>query len=96
MLLVPVLLLQNRCFTLALTEDFRTHQWDAFLMAPGEVSGVLLAEGLLLLGIPLNLHLIPQASPGCCTLAVMQRVSSLPRKELLTKRYRIQSICTHS
>lgn len=30
---VPVLLSQNRCFTLALTEDFRTHQWDAFLMA---------------------------------------------------------------
>lgn len=33
---------------------------------------MLLTEGLLLLGIPLNLHLIPLASPGCCTLARVQ------------------------
>lgn len=33
---------------------------------------MLLAEGLLLLGIPLNLHLIPLASLGCCTLARVQ------------------------
>lgn len=33
---------------------------------------MLLAEGLLLLGIPLNLHLIALASPGCCTLARVQ------------------------
>lgn len=29
--------------------------------------------GLLLLGIPLNLHLIPLAFPGCCTLAAVQK-----------------------
>lgn len=54
-------------------EDFWTHEWDAFLwlLPAGEVS-VLLAEGLLLLGIPLDLHLIPLASPGCCTLARVQ------------------------
>lgn len=33
------------------------------------MASVLLAEGLLLLGIPLNLHLILLASPCFCTLA---------------------------
>lgn len=71
---VPVLLLQNRCFTLALTEDFRTHQWDAFLVAPFSWWGELCAAGwgFVLMWVYCCLW-ISTASPGCCTLARVQK-----------------------